>query len=74
MQNRRMLIKHSSIFHPVNKTYLELKPFPKNKESRPVFITDEIMDILKRREVFLIDGNDFFFHVEGAPLNYGTYP
>ena len=72
MQNRRMLIKHSSIFHPVNKTFLELKPFPKNKESRPVFITDEIMDILKRREVFRIDGNDFVFHVEGAPLNYGT--
>lgn len=70
--NRRMLIKHSSIFHPVNKTFLELKPFPKNKEPRPVFITDEIMDILKRREAFRIIGNDFVFHVEGNPLNYGT--
>lgn len=70
--NRRMLIKHSSIFNPVNKTFLELKPFPKNKEPRPVFITDEIMDILKRREAFRIEGNDFVFHVEGNPLNYGT--
>jgi integrase len=72
MLNRRMLIKHSSIFHPVNKTFLELKPFPKNKEPRPVFITDEIMNILKRREAFRIEGNDFVFHVEGNPLNYGT--
>jgi integrase len=67
-----MLIKHSSIFHPSNKTFLELKPFPKNKESRPVFITDEIMEILKKREAFRILGNDFVFHVEGSPINYCT--
>ena len=72
MKNRRMLIKHSSIFHPSNKTFLELKPFPKNKESRPVFITDEIMEILKKREAFRILGNDFVFHVEGSPINYCT--
>jgi integrase len=67
-----MLIKHSSVFHPANKTFLELKPFPKNREARPVFITDEIMQILKRRLAFRIPGNDFVFHVEGAPINYGT--
>ncbi|QDK42402.1 hypothetical protein DOM21_13295 [Bacteriovorax stolpii] len=72
MKNRRMLIKHSCIFHSINKTFLELKPFPKNKESRPVFITDEIMEILKKREAFRILGNDFVFHVEGKPINYCT--
>lgn len=72
MKNRRMLIKHSSIFSSSDKTFLELKPFPKNKESRPVFITNEIMEILKRREAFRISGNDFVFHVEGSPLNYCT--
>lgn len=72
LKNRRMLIKETSVFHPVNKTFLELKPFPKNKESRPVFITDEILGILKRREAFRIPGNDFVFHVEGNPLNYCT--
>lgn len=72
IKNRRMLIKHSCVFHPVNKTFLELKPFPKNKESRPVFITDEIMEVLKRREPFRIKGNDFVFHVEGKPINYCT--
>lgn len=72
MKNRRMMIKHTSIFHPSNKTFFELKPFPKNKEPRPVFITDEIMEILNKREAFRIRGNDFVFHVEGNPLNYGT--
>ena len=70
LKNRRMLIKHSSIFHSTNKTFLELKPFPKNKETRPVFITDEILDILKRREAFRELGNNFVFHVEGKPIHY----
>ena len=30
------------------------------------------MEILKKREAFKIDGNDFVFHVEGNPLNYCT--
>ena len=72
MKNRRMIIKHSCVFHSSNKTFLELKPFPKNKETRPVFITDEIMEILKKREAFRILGNDFVFHVEGNPINYCT--
>lgn len=72
MRNRRMLIKHTCVFQDSNKTFLELKPFPKNKEPRPVFITDEIMEILKHREAFRIPGNDFVFHVEGNPINYCT--
>lgn len=67
MKNRRMLIKDTSIFTNSSKTFVELKPFPKNKEIRPVFITDEIMEILKRREAFQIPGNYFVFHVEGSP-------
>lgn len=67
-----MLIKHTSVFHPINKTFLELKPFPKNKEARPVFITDEILELLKKREAFRVLGNDFVFHVEGRPINYCT--
>lgn len=72
LKNRRMLIKHTSVFHPINKTFLELKPFPKNKEARPVFITDEILELLKKREAFRVLGNDFVFHVEGRPINYCT--
>lgn len=48
MRNRRMLIKHTCIFQDFKKAFLELKPFPKNKEPRPVFITDVIMEILER--------------------------
>jgi integrase len=55
-----------------SKIFIELKPFPKNREARAVFITDEIMMILKRREAFRLPGNQYVFHVEGNPLNYCT--
>lgn len=71
MRNRRMLIKHTIVWDE-HKVFLELKPFPKNKEPRPVFITDEIMAILKQRECFKKLGCDYVFHVEGKPINYGT--
>lgn len=72
LKNRRMLIKQTCIWCMSNKTFVELKPFPKNKETRVCYITDEIRDILLRRKAFQIKGNDFVFHVEGSPLNYGT--
>ena len=72
LKERRMLIKHTCVWHMTNKTFLELKEFPKNREPRPVYITDEIMDILERRLAFRMPDNDYVFHVEGRPLNYGT--
>lgn len=72
LRNRRMLVKHTCIWDMSTKMFIELKPFPKNREARAVFITDEIMRILKHREAFRIAGNDYVFHVEGEPLNYGT--
>ena len=70
LDNRRMLVKHSCIWDMSNKTFIELKPFPKNKEPRAVYITDEIMQILERRKAFKV--NEYVFHVEGNPLNYCT--
>jgi integrase len=67
-----MLIKHTCVFTPSGKVFLELKPFPKNRETRAVFITDEIMQILKHREAFRQLGCDYVFHNEGKPLNYCT--
>ena len=72
MKNRRMLIKHTCIWDMSSKMFIELKPFPKNREARAVFITDEIMEILRHREAFRIPGNQYVFHVEGLPLNYCT--
>lgn len=72
LKNRRMMIRHTCIWDQTNKTFIELKPFPKNKEPRPVFITDEIYEVLKKREAFRISSNDYVFHVDGFPLNYGT--
>lgn len=72
LDNRRLLIKHSCIWDMTHKTFVELKPFPKNKEARAVYITDEIMEILKQRHAFKRSNCDYVFHVEGKPLNYGT--
>lgn len=72
MGNKRMLIKHACIWDMTTKTFVELKPFPKNKEPRPVFITAELHLILKQQRIFKKNGCDYVFHVEGNPLNYGT--
>ncbi len=72
LKNRRLLIKETYVWDMANKMFIELKPFPKNRETRAVFITDEIMAVLERREACKIKSNDFVFHVEGKPLNYCT--
>lgn len=72
LDNKRMLIKHACIWDMTTKTFIELKPFPKNKEPRPVYITSELYQILKHRQAFRKAGCDYVFHVEGLPLNYGT--
>lgn len=72
LKNRRLLIKETCVWDMTLKTFIELKPFPKNREPRAVFITDEIMEVLLRRQAFKLPGNDYVFHVDGNPLNYGT--
>lgn len=71
LKNRRMLIKHAVIWDS-HKKFLELKPFPKNREARPVFITDEIKEILEQRLPFKEGNCDYVFHVEKRPINYGA--
>lgn len=66
------MIKHTCVWDAGSKMFVELKGFPKNREPRPVYITDEIMEVLNRRLAFRISGNDYVFHVDGSPLNYGT--
>ncbi len=72
LNHKRLMIKHTCVWDASTKTFVELKGFPKNREARPVYITDEIMEVLNRRLAFKIPGNDYVFHVEGSPLNYGT--
>lgn len=71
-KNRRLLIKDTCVWDTANKKFIELKGFPKNREPRPVYITDEIMEVLNRRLAFRLPNNDFVFHVDGAPLNNCT--
>jgi len=72
LKNRRLLIKETCVWDMTLKTFIELKPFPKNREPRAVFITDEIMEVLLRRQAFKLPANDYVFHIDGSPLNYGT--
>jgi integrase len=71
-KNKRLLIKDTCVWSTSNKMFVELKAFPKNREARPVYITDEIMEVLTRRLAFRLPHNDFVFHVDGEPLNYCT--
>jgi integrase len=70
LANRRLLIKETSYWDNRKKVFVALNPFPKTKEIRVCFITDEIMEILLKQKALQIPGNDFVFHIEGKPLNY----
>lgn len=72
LENRRLLIKHTCIWDMTKKTFVELKPFPKNKETRVCYITDEMLSIFNEMKALRLQNNDYVFHVEGSPLNYGT--
>jgi len=75
LNNNRLIIKESVVWGQSSKgskSFLELKPFPKNKEPRPVYITDELAAVFQRRAAFKKKGCNYVFHVDGRPLNYGT--
>jgi integrase len=71
-ENRRITIMETCRWDSSTKVFIELNKFPKNKEPRKVFMTDEIKQILEKCKAFKIDGCDFVFHIEGRPLNYGS--
>lgn len=72
IERRTLLIKETCSWCQSNKTFIKLNPFPKNKEPRIVYITDELLEIIEKRIKMRWPGCDFLFHVEGSPLNYGT--
>ncbi|ATH07393.1 hypothetical protein BIY24_05400 [Halobacteriovorax marinus] len=72
LESRILTIKETCRWCQSNKTFIELNPFPKNRESRSVYITDELMEIIQRRLRQRWPGCNFLFHVGGKPLNYGT--
>lgn len=70
--NKKVTVMETAQWDMQNKTYVGLNSHPKNKEPRVMYLTNELEQILKRRLAHKIDGNNFVFHVEGKPLNYGT--
>lgn len=69
-ENKRATIMETCIWDNKHKVFIKLKQYPKNREARPVYLTPELVAVLKRRLAFKVEGNDFVFHVEGRPLNY----
>jgi integrase len=72
LENKRLIIRETVTWDPSHKTFLELKPFPKNKEARVCYLSEEMLQILKERKAFQLPANNYVFHVEGKPLNYCT--
>lgn len=71
-ENNKIVIMETCQWDMSEKTYTSLNPNPKNKEPKPVHMTKELREILERRLEHKEEGNNFVFHVEGKPLNYGT--
>lgn len=71
-ENRRATIMETCIWDNTHKVFVKLKEYPKNREPRPIYLTDELLGILKRRRAFQLDDCGYVFHVEGKPLNYCT--
>ena len=67
-----VLIKNAIIWCNTSKTFEYLKPFPKNREPRRVFVHSAINEIIQRRLKLCHPGCNYLFHVEGKPLNYCT--
>jgi integrase len=71
-ENRRITVMETCRWDMRTKVFIELNKMPKNKEPRPIYMTAELEDILKRQLPFKRKDCDFVFHIEGKALNYGT--
>lgn len=71
-KRKRILIMETCYWDQSNKVFVKLNPHPKNKQPRAVYITDEILEILKRRKAQQLRDNSFVFHFLNKPINYGT--
>lgn len=71
-ETRTGYIMETCIWDNTHKVFVRLKEYPKNREPREFYITDEILEVLKRRQAFRKEGCDYVFHIDGAPLNYCT--
>lgn len=67
--NRSLLVKDVVVYGR-KKEFIELKSNPKSGDIRSCFITDDLMEVLKRRQVLKHHNNDYVFHINGEPLKY----
>lgn len=72
LEEEYLMIKDSISWCNTSKMFEYLKPYPKNKEPRRVFLHPSLREIIVRRLRARKKGCNFLFHVEGKPLNYCT--
>jgi len=72
LERKKIVIQQTSRWDMEKKNFLGLNPHPKNKQPRLCYVTMEIEQIINRRLLNKIDGNDFVFHIEGKPLDYSN--
>lgn len=68
-KNRTLLVKHVVVYGR-KKEFIELKSNPKTGDIRSCYITDDLLEVLKRRLILKHRSNDYVFHVNGEPLKY----
>jgi integrase len=61
LENRTLTIKETCQWDMSRKIYINLNPFPKNKEPRVVYLTDELLEIVNRRLTLRDKKSDFLF-------------
>lgn len=70
LQNKTLLIKETVVVDQ-KKKFMELKPYPKNGDTRVVPICDDLfLEVINRRIENSKKGCSYLFHLEGKPLGY----
>ena len=68
-ENHTLLVKHVVVYGR-KKEFVELKANTKTGDNRSCFITNDVLDVLKRRLAVKSHLSDYVFHIDGEPLKY----
>lgn len=69
-RQKRIIIKDVAVWSKTTKRFDHLKPVPKNGQIREIYLSDELLRILKNRIDEDRSNSRFVFHDSGEPLSY----
>ena len=67
---KRILTVKYVVVYGRKKEFVELKPFPKEEDVRYCHITDDMLEVLKRRLKLKQPNSDYVFHISEQPIKY----